>query len=619
MEFCLKTLETKIKLLFIILILTAANIMAQYHYSGKIVDQDGMPLAGVQVVLAGHKDTSITDVSGIFQIQGEVSVNLLEESNPINHSVSLNLQNGKLEYYTSITNERLSITMIDLEGRELYSQFMECESGKVHLDFAKDIGSSKLFFINLISSSKYHVIKVLKVGENYSYRMIKEKSLDDFLEQGLKKEIEYNDSLIIKLPEYPTKVISLTQDTLTEMQIELQYWKNYQNKHLSRISPYSWDKPQRYIYLRSTSGFTDEEIDAIASRAQVLGVTDKEKFIEKYPNRLYGFGYMNLEKDYASEDTNSGHWQEAPEDYVYNSDGTPLLGAGCPYYNLLEPTLRDWWMGKVDEQWASAPQDGMYLSVDALVKAYDIGGANSNYTNYWGDAISPVYRDEGLRVLLARLRDEHADDFLILGNFVRPNRPGGLISWANEYTNIQYLENWERLGAGYINNANLGIQYNQEMIQEGQVIVLNVVAGKKPTPIPEMTIEEKRTKASTSMPELWESLDSAEQDELANIYAYFDFKLGMFLMFAGEHSYFRYVSTVVKRTAGTNMFKVIQPFPEWDMALGPPLELGQQHGNVWTRRFTHVEVVLDLDNGEVFYLEPGSLPLDEDGFSLPKE
>lgn len=84
---------------------------------------------------------------------------------------------------------------------------------------------------------------------------------------------------------------------------------------------------------------------------------------------------------------------------------------------------------------------------------------------------------------------------------------------------------------------------------------------------------------------------------MANIYAYFDFKLAMFLIAAGEHSYFKYAVEPLGDKSGTDLFENVQPFPEWNMPLGAPLEKGRREGDVWRRHFKHVEVVLDLGKG----------------------
>jgi hypothetical protein len=200
----------------------------------------------------------------------------------------------------------------------------------------------------------------------------------------------------------------------------------------------------------------------------------------------------------------------------------------------------------------------------------------------------------------------YADQVTIIGNFLRPNRPNGMMDYVHGYVHGTYMELFERFTDGYVANANLGIQYMQEAAAAGKMLQLSLTK-TKPTPATELTLDEMRDKASEAMPEFWEQLDTDEQDELAEMYAYFDFKLALFLMGAGEYSYLKFIDTPLANSAGTDFFKNITPFPEWDMPLGEPLEDAQQDGNVWTRRFEYVEIILDLDNGTATYLDPGSL------------
>ncbi len=120
----------------------------------------------------------------------------------------------------------------------------------------------------------------------------------------------------------------------------------------------------------------------------------------------------------------------------------------------------------------------------------------------------------------------------------------------------------------------------------------------KPTPAPILTIEQMRIKASDAMPEFYSSLpDQADKDDLAEMYAYFEFKLAVFLLGANEYSYFGYQSTVVGDDAGENLFRAIPPFPEFQYPLGAPLGSAVQDDDEWTRAFEHASVWLDAENG----------------------
>jgi hypothetical protein len=45
---------------------------------------------------------------------------------------------------------------------------------------------------------------------------------------------------------------------------------SYLPKHLKVISPYSWDHPQRWIYMRKRRDYTEKKIDFICQASQVI-------------------------------------------------------------------------------------------------------------------------------------------------------------------------------------------------------------------------------------------------------------------------------------------------------------------------------------------------------------
>jgi len=107
-----------------------------------------------------------------------------------------------------------------------------------------------------------------------------------------------------------------------------------------------------------------------------------------------------------------------------------------------------------------------------------------------------------------------------------------------------------------------------------------------------------RTKASAAMPTFWDDLGATEQDELANMYAYFDYKLATFLIMAGEHSYLRFQDEMVVDRAGTDLFQIVPPFPEFDRLLGEPQSDGIKiNSTTWEREFEYCMVTLDVDGG----------------------
>ncbi|TCS38784.1 putative glycoside hydrolase [Reinekea marinisedimentorum] len=468
---------------------------------------------------------------------------------------------------------------------------------------------TELAFTGIASATLYEP----SAGNNHAFVVGEGTDLDSFSFSAGSSEQSFDDTeqLILTGAGSGTWRNAAVADVTVEFEIvEDDTWMSYLSEFMDeRIGGFSWDTPQSLVYIRKTGTWTEDEIDLVANFSSLLGVDDKTEFSEKYPDKLYGVGYMNLEKDYGSGDLDSGHYLTNPEHYLYNEDGSVVTGNGYPYFNLAVPEMREYWLSEVERQIEENKElgfdePGYSFFIDGLLKAYDVG--NSLYVDYWGEPVSDTYREEALKPLLAQMRDMYADQVTLVGNFLRPNRPNGMMDYVHSYIHGSYMELFERFTTGYVENANLGIQYMQEAAAAGKMLQLSLTK-TKPTPVTELTLDEMREKASAAMPEFWAQLETDEQDELAEMYAYFDFKLALFLMGAGEYSYLKFIDTPLANSAGTDFFKNITPFPEWDMALGEPLEYAQQEGNVWTRRFEYVDIILDLDNGTATYLDPGSL------------
>ena len=365
--------------------------------------------------------------------------------------------------------------------------------------------------------------------------------------------------------------------------------------HLSELEqevrPWSWDSPKRWAEIRKTTGpFTEDEIDIICQAADLAG---DATFAEYYPDILYSQGYMNLEKDTRGAGF-TGHFQEAPEHYLYQADGTVLYGGiENAWFNLANPDTREWWLDYAGDLLAGHENEGCSFFADALAKVGQV--AAGDYYDYWGNPVSGDSYWEAAGELMAEVRERFGDKFFIAGNFARPGTGDIRTQFTMDYLHIAYIESFENFG-DYVPHANEGIALMQELSSAGKWIQITV-NDRRPIPSDSLSLAQMRTKAQLAMPEIWEEYTETERDELSELYAYFPFKLAMFLIGAGERSYFKYTGEKVVRNSGRDLFKNIMPFPEWDMPLGAPLEKGINNGNVWWRRFEHVDVVVDLNDG----------------------
>jgi hypothetical protein len=357
---------------------------------------------------------------------------------------------------------------------------------------------------------------------------------------------------------------------------------------LNTFPDYSWDKVSRWGYGRKNNRFWKKaEIDIMGSRCKYIWLqespVDTEKFKAAYPDNIYCFdSYVNLEKTYHNPDPFN------PEFYLYNASGD-LAGyrSGQRQYNHANPDVRAWWLNFISDCANESPGSDV-IFIDSIQKALRV--SRSDLYDYWGNPVSATYMEKAIAPLLESVRDELSEDFIIQGNFLRAS--GGYtddanFSYVTNYTTSVYLEGFEAKG-----HVHKGIEYVQKAAAMGIMIAPNFGA-----PNTCENIEEARKKASQAMPSFWARLDATEQDSLASMYySSFDYKLGIFLIMAGEHSYFRYQSAVVANGAGTDLFRIVPPFPEFDRRLGKPISDGVRISDTsWQREFEYCKVTLNVD------------------------
>lgn len=373
------------------------------------------------------------------------------------------------------------------------------------------------------------------------------------------------------------------------------------------VAPVPWDwstiRTMRMITGRAKS-LTDEAIDSIGTAGNYISVgADDEtarKFSELYPNKIYGGAYMNLERDYSyDEDVELPH----PEWYLYNPDGSLFLSGGTtPYLNFLIPECREWWIDSLRYQVDNSYTKVKELFIDGFAKIDAVAKDDGLFLDYDGNEIAGEYWMEGIDPLLNSLRDEFGGEVIISGNIWRVaegNRELKL-RYSLEYTNMAYLETWERGGAEDVLNPSIIDAI--KMTSAGMGILINLEPDVPITRTDTLTTDEMIAKAQAAMPELWERLPEDEQLELAQKYAYFDVKLAYVLMFAEERTYFDYARTPTQlKDMGTENWRTLLPFPDWDYPLGAPLGVAVQNGNIWTRSFEFVDVTLNLNNGTAQY------------------
>jgi Hypothetical glycosyl hydrolase family 15 len=388
-------------------------------------------------------------------------------------------------------------------------------------------------------------------------------------------------------------------------------------KHLAHLETNFWDHVQRGASIRypKSPAFPQEAVDRVGGNCKFImcqsdcSTTTREQFTKAYPKRIYRFAYKNLTRHYDGLDAT---FTNCPQWFLYSdANKTPVLAEEdkYPMYNLKSTyinrngqTLQDWWLS---EMWQLASQEvpGDAIFVDALAGTLRLG-SQGGY-DYWGNAI-PVpnnyydndYTENHLKPLLARIRNELANSKIIIGNFIKPDfRPDANYTYVENYAHCSYMENFESFNDSYTEDLNIGILAYQAASQAGKMTYFNMQTNR-PTPAPTLTIEQMRSKARAAMSSFYDSLSVEEQNDLASMYAYFDFKLALFLLGANEYSYLSYQMTNLGNVAGKNFFRIVPPFPEFQKQLGKPLSLALETNNVWTRVFKHATVTLNSETGK---------------------
>mgnify|MGYP000918275301 CR=1 FL=1 len=368
--------------------------------------------------------------------------------------------------------------------------------------------------------------------------------------------------------------------------------------HQSVFPEYSWDKISRWAFAyKNATDWTDEQIDIMGSNLKYIWIleppSEQQRFLDAYPDNMYCFdAYMNLAKAYD-------HPENRPEFFLYRADGVPMeYSGGHEAYNLANPEVREWWLDFISDLAYESPKSDV-IFIDAIMKVLMI--EDGNYFDYWGNPVSDGYMENIVEPFLAHIRDIFSEDFILQGNFIRARSaytPDGNLSYCTEYVHSSYLENIEIADdVEYAQHVHNTIEYVQQAVDQGKMITPNMNP-VQPYVCADMSIEDKRAKASLAMPVFWNKLGPTQQDELAEMYAYFDMKLAIFLIMAGEQSYFRYVDEVIVNYSGTDMFKIVPPFPEFDRKLGAPISDGVRiNATTWEREFEYCKVTLDVEGG----------------------
>lgn len=351
---------------------------------------------------------------------------------------------------------------------------------------------------------------------------------------------------------------------------------------------FSWDRIPLYMHIRKNTDFTDEEL-AFISRFPMItfekstgitqygsseaGTREAAKAVKALNPKAKILFYWNVIVWYDLYAANA-ELPQIKDWYVSGSDGEPYLIRGTQYtYDLRNREFRDWWIRICKAEVENPMIDGVFL--DGNIKAL--------YPPFLEQAISPeesaeyrVAYDETMR----ELREAIGPDKLMHANIIRGLFPDTGLGSLRAHFNGSYMECVETVmdDSSYEDYVARGIEAARQAAEEGYIITFHM----GPKAVLQNDLKGKKIIVDDSF-----SGESIDEDKLQ---ARFEYCLAMFLILAGEQSYFNYTPTYA--ADDTDSWR--RWYPEYDKPLGPPLGPATRDGFIFTREFKHASVELDI-------------------------
>ena len=354
---------------------------------------------------------------------------------------------------------------------------------------------------------------------------------------------------------------------------------------------FSWDRVPQYMHIRKSKRYTPEEINYLATfplvtlekanGTKVFGTNEDGtlaaaraiKEVNPTTKVLY---YRNVIVHYPGY-RDDERINSISEGFLVGRNGqTDLVRGRQKAYDLTKPEVRDWWVENPKSVCADPAIDGLFL--DGIIKIKQAG-----YLNRLVGKEKQAEMVEGYDDLIQKTREALGPDNIMLANVVRAGTPASGLEEIKRF-NGSYLENFE----GSKEHLAKGIDAFQQAAREGYIMAFTVgLSG----------LDEEEDVNPFQTDEIRQGLDETQDYEER-----FRYLLAMFLICAEKHSYFLahdgYLSTKSK-------VWMKRP-PELDRPLGPPKGPAVQDGYVYTRKFAHAKVRLDIENqvGEIEWIEP---------------
>jgi putative glycosyl hydrolase-like family 15 (GHL15) protein len=349
---------------------------------------------------------------------------------------------------------------------------------------------------------------------------------------------------------------------------------------------FSWDRIPRYMHIRKAHAFTEQEIAFLAEFPLITfekatgyadhgsveaGTLAAARAVKRENPKATILYYRNVIVHYGNQygycEANKG-LDHIPGALLADTSGNRNLIRGrVPAYDLSDPAMRDWWLESFRHVVADSAIDGLFL--DGNIKVLDPNFLRRDI----GDAKKQQAMD-GYDILMKQTRETMGPRKLMVANILRARFPQAGLEHL-DYFDGSYLEEFfhEVGGVRYEDYVAKGIDAMQTAARGGKIIAFS--PGLK-------------SAQNNSAMGIDQTVGSVASDEEAA--ARLSYPLAIFLIAAEKYSYFR----VHEGYSANDNTSWMRWFPEYDKTLGPPSGPAVREGLVYTRKFKHADVYLDI-------------------------
>ncbi|CAM3091399.1 putative glycoside hydrolase [Moritella viscosa] len=357
-----------------------------------------------------------------------------------------------------------------------------------------------------------------------------------------------------------------------------------QDRESTHYPSFSWDHIPRWLAVRKATSFTNEEVLSISNYDIVMleksnhqglktvdaGILDAATRLKQINENLTTLFYFNARvhyTDYSFDqefEDNKWDWSKKVTDNN-NVESIFMFKDRYYYHEFTSPGMRAWWAKSVLDTVSHPQIDGLFIDAIAKTPKEDLN--------------NPLFVNGKPNTDFALLVDDVAKnlpgDKLFIGNTLRAETNNGSRSHL-KYQDGSYLERWTIPMKGTspkmssADAISLSIQLMREASSKGKVIMLQS-SPVTDDPIPNSLVEKK-----------------------AYLAKHVDFPLAVFLIAAGENSFFSYQLGVSADEKVQDIWNS-DYIPQLNRPLGQPLTEPKQTGFIYERKFEFVDVWVDVE------------------------